>query len=152
MIQIAISLSLSTAVAVLSLQSCSQTGERMEAAAGLTAYTEALRQYRQAHCTQLPQTLSEVALRNAGWLQEKLPPGTTWSAAFTPQGAMDVAVTGNATPPVNRALATIASRAGGTYQGGQVQFTVTPTANNTPSGSGFMRSQTAYPWQGCRYL
>ena len=65
---------------------------------------------------------------------------------------MDVAVTGNATLAANRALATIASRADGTYQGGQVQFTVTPTTNNSLSGPGFMRSQTAYPWQECRHL
>ena len=152
MIQTAITLGLAVAITVLSLQSCSQTGARMEAAAAQAAYTEALRQYRQANCTQLPQTLSEQALRNAGWLQEKMPPGTAWSAVFTPQGAMDVAVTGNNTSAANRALATIASRTGGIYQAGQVQFTVTPEAGTALSGSGFMRMQTAYPWQGCRHL
>ena len=152
MIQIAITLGLSVAITVLALQSCSQTGERMEAAAGLAAYTEALRQFRQANCTQLPPTLSEQDLRDDAWLSTPLPPGTTWNALFTPQGAMDVSVTGNNTPAANRALATIASRAGGSYQAGQVQFTVTPTANSSLSGSGFMRSQTAYPWQGCRNL
>lgn len=150
MIQTAITLGLAVAIAVLSLQSCSQTGERAEAAAGLAAYTEALSLYRQANCTQLPLTLSELALRNAGWLQERLPPGTTWSAVFTPQGAMDVAVTGNNTPAANRALATIASRTGGSYQAGQVQFTVAPMANSSLSGAGFMRMQTAYPWNGCK--
>ena len=149
MIQTAISLGLAVAIALLSLQTCSQTGERMETAAGLAAYTEALRQYRQANCTQLPQTLNEAALRNGGWLQEKLPPGTTWTAAFTQQGGMVVAVAGNATPEATRALATIVSHSGGIYQSGQVQFTVTPRVNSSLSGSGFMRSQTAYPWREC---
>ena len=152
MIQIVITLGLSVAIAVLSLQSCSQTGARMEAVAGLAAYTEALRQYRQAHCTELPQTLDELTLRNAGWLQERLPPGATWSAVFTPQGAMDVVVTGTNTPAANRALATISSRTGGSYQAGQVQFTVTATANSSLPGSGFMRMQTAYPWSGCKRI
>ena len=152
MIQIAMTLALSVAIAVLALQSCSQTGARMAAAAGLAAYTEALRQYHQANCTQLPAALSEAQLRTAGWLQETLPSGTIWSAAFTSQGAMDVAVMGNNTAAAKRALATIASRTGGSYQAGQVAFTVTPAAHGSLSGPGFMRSQEPYPRQGCRRL
>ena len=152
MIQIAMTLALSVAIAVLSLQSCSQTGARMEAAAGLAAYTEALRQYRQAHCTELPQTLGEQDLRDDAWLSAPLPPGTTWSAVFTSRGAMDVSVTGSNTPAVNRVLVIVASRTGGRYQTGRAQFTVTPTTNSYLTGAGFMRKQNAYPWRECRYL
>ena len=151
MIQIAMTLALSVAIAVMALQSCSQASTRMEAVAGLVAYTEAIRQFRQANCTELPTTVSETQLRSDDWLTAPLPNGTTWVGVFTEVGAIDVTVSGDSSPEADRALITIAASGNGLYQGGQVGITVTPVRESALSGAGFIRKQHSYPWRECGY-
>ena len=139
MIQIVMTLALSIAITMLSLRNCSQAQMRLGAVAGLNAYSAALRQYRQANCQALPAMVSEEELRQApGWLNQPLPPDTTWTAEFSAQGAISVTVAGS-TAAARGALATIAATAGGDIRNGRAHFAVTPMADRSLSGPGFMR-------------